>query len=82
MVVFILLTIVFGIIIVGLIFFLILLEKLRYNSDGNPYRRVCKKCGATQVQYESVNGTWWGEVYPIGNDPNCICHKDAEYRDW
>lgn len=50
-------------------------------DDTNPYRRKCKKCGAQQdLHHYSWNprATWWEEMYPIGNDPNCECHKYAD----
>jgi hypothetical protein len=59
-----------------------IINMLRYKRGRNPYHRICRKCGAHQVVYESCFGTWWDEVYPIGNDPNCKCHKDTEQRDW
>jgi hypothetical protein len=48
---------------------------------NNPFSRTCKKCGAHQNQYcYSYNDreTWWEEMYPIGNDPNCKCHSYAD----
>lgn len=57
--------------------------RLIFKVDGyNPYRRTCRKCGANQSMYQSLFGSWWGETYPLGNDPNCQCHKYAEDRDW
>ena len=52
------------------------------NSFGgrNPFERICKKCSAHQNVYTySWSGrSLWAEVYPIGNDKNCICHKYAK----
>lgn len=53
----------------------------KYDSQ-NPYRRSCKKCGAHQNAYcqsmQTWNNQWWEEVYPLGNNPDCGCHKFAE----
>lgn len=56
-----------------------------FKQGHNPFNRICKKCGAHQSQYQSniegcEHNTWWEEVYPIGNDENCQCHKYAEYH--
>ena len=59
-----------------------IIKGFRYKRGNNPFHRICKKCGAHQIMYESVFGTWWDEVYPVGNDPECKCHEDAEQRDW
>lgn len=67
----------------GFYFFIAnVVRSFSYKRGNNPYHRICKKCGAHQVVYESCFGTWWGEVYPIGNNPSCKCHKDVEDRDW
>lgn len=69
----------------GMIFILLInkiIIKMRYKSGRNMFHRICKKCGAHQVVYESCFGSWWEEVYPIGNNPDCKCHGDAEYRNW
>lgn len=68
---------------IGVIFWL--REVSLFKATDNPYKRECKKCGAHQDMYQSnVEGlehkTWWEEVYPIGNNPNCECHKYA--RGW
>jgi len=59
---------------------------LLFKQGHNPFNRICKKCGSHQVQYQSnIEGqshvTWWQEVYPIGNNEKCQCHKYAEYHD-
>lgn len=56
-----------------------------FKKGHNPFSRICKKCGAHQHQYRSnIEGneheTWWEEVYPIGNDEKCKCHKYSDYR--
>lgn len=56
-----------------------------FKRGHNPYNRICKRCGAHQDMYQSnIEGNesdfWWEEVYPIGNNPNCKCHKYASYR--
>ncbi len=76
----------FGLMAIFLILSLIkyILTKLQFKKGHNPFCRICKKCGAYQNMYESnVEGcdlTWWEEVYPIGNDPNCKCHSYAEHH--
>ena len=55
---------------------------MRYKPGRNKYHRVCKKCGAHQVVFASFLGTWWEEVHPVGDDPDCRCHADAEYWNW
>lgn len=57
-------------------------REMRYSWGRNPFHRICKNCGAHQVVFKSRFGSWWEEVYPIGNDPDCKCHADAEYRSW
>ena len=62
-----------------------LLVHTLFRWGKNPFRRYCKKCGACQVMYGSnIQGcehdTWWEEVYPIGDNPDCKCHKYATYR--
>lgn len=62
--------------------YIMIKEQLQFKRGHNPFARICRKCGAHQHQYETrVEGfrptTWWEEVYPIGNDPNCSCHKYA-----
>jgi hypothetical protein len=57
-----------------------------FKRGHNPYSRICKTCGAHQTQYQSnIEGmedhVWWEEVYPLGNNPKCPCHKFAEYHD-
>lgn len=57
------------------------IKQIRIFKRGrNPYHRICKKCGAHQVYYTSIytRYSWWGEIYPIGNNENCECHKYAE----
>jgi hypothetical protein len=49
-------------------------------DEYNPYRRKCKKCGQWQSMYDngrelSAYRSWWEEIYPLGNDPNCKCKK-------
>ena len=58
-----------------------IIVSLRYKPGRNRFHRICKKCGAHQVVYESCLGVWWEEVYPLGNDPDCGCHKDVQARD-
>lgn len=61
--------------------FIMIKENLQFKRGHNPFARICRKCGAHQHQYHSnIQGShdvWWEEVYPIGNDPNCSCHKYA-----
>lgn len=72
--------------IVAVIYFLInayVKERRQFKPGHNPYARICRKCGAHQHQHRSnVEGfehhTWWEEMYPIGNDPNCKCHSYAD----
>jgi hypothetical protein len=57
-------------------------QKNRIFKQGrNKYSRICKRCGATQDNYSYANHfggpTWWEEMYPMGNDPNCICRRYA-----
>lgn len=57
-------------------------RQFKYND--NPYSRTCRKCGALQHMYHhhgEPGDTWWQEMYPIGNDPNCKCHGYAQNRD-
>ena len=59
--------------------------KTLFKKGHNPYHRICKTCGAHQVMYQSnIEGmedhVWWEEVYPIGNNLKCNCHKFAEYH--
>lgn len=59
------------------------IENLQFKRGRNPYSRICKECGAQQDLYQSnIEGwkkrTWWVEMYPIGNNPNCKCHSYAE----
>lgn len=82
----ILLYILFAFIILGAIWAAIRQVKISvlFKIGRNPFIRVCRKCGAHQSQYQSnIEGmdhiTWWEEVYPIGNNENCQCHKYAEY---
>jgi hypothetical protein len=52
-----------------------------FKQGRNPYHRICKKCGAHQDLFcDGYKAEWWEEVYPIGNNPDCDCHKQAEYR--
>lgn len=49
-----------------------------FKKGRNPYHRICKKCGAHQEQFHEIERpqcNWWEEVYPIGNDPKCKCHR-------
>jgi hypothetical protein len=59
-------------------------NKLFYTDKNNPFRRKCKKCGSAQSMYKSniegCNDVWWEEIYPIGNNPKCQCHKYSDYR--
>lgn len=60
-------------------------QSILFKLGRNPYRRVCKKCGSCQTMYSSnIEGleevSWWEEVYPIGDNPNCECHSYAEYH--
>lgn len=54
---------------------------LLFKSDPyNPFRRKCKKCGQWQAMYDNgqdlpLYRSWWEEIYPLGNDPNCRCKK-------
>lgn len=62
-------------------------ENMQFKHGRNPFSRICKDCGAHQDQYRSnIEGcehqTWWVEVYPIGNNPECKCHSYAEDREW
>jgi len=53
-------------------------QNLLFKKGHNPYNRVCNKCGAHQsvFSYNYRNApSWWEEVYPIGNNPKCKCHK-------
>lgn len=60
-------------------------EIFLFKIGHNPYKRICKKCGAVQDNYRSnVEGddsVWWEVVY-AGNDENCDCHRHAEYRNY
>ncbi len=61
-----------------------IIEACTFKKGRNPYNRICKKCGSHQDMYQSniegnENHIWWEEVYPIGNDENCKCHKYAQY---
>lgn len=55
-----------------------------FKQGRNPYHRICKKCGCNQELYswniEDVNESWWEDVNPIGDDPNCKCHKYSDYK--
>lgn len=56
-----------------------------FKQGRNPYKRICRKCGAHQDLYQSniegcEHAMWWEEVYPIGNNPKCKCHSYASYR--
>ena len=63
-------------------------ERRQFKRGHNPFTRICKSCGAHQDQYRSnVEGwehhTWWVEMSPVGNDPNCKCHSYADNeRNW
>ena len=62
-------------------------EYLQFKQGRNPFNRICKKCGSHQDQYQSnIEGcshqSWWSEVYPLGNNPDCKCHSYSEDRDW
>jgi hypothetical protein len=83
----------FCIVFFGIMVFISLLLIIRqiritmlFKNGHNPYVRICRKCGATQNQYQTNYENdidpliWWEEVYPIGNDENCPCHKYAEYH--
>lgn len=76
----------FGLIFLGGIWAAILKLKefIIFMPGHNPYHRICKKCGAHQIQMQlnvtPPAPTWWEEVYPIGNNPACECHKYAEYH--
>lgn len=69
---------------IAFVFYLIykVLKRTLMYTWENPFHRVCKKCGAHQIMYESCFGQWWSDVYPLGNDSNCKCHNDTEDRDW
>lgn len=58
-----------------------------FRKGNNPYQRICRKCGAHQHMYQSnVKGrehvTWWAEVYPVGDNEDCACHKYASNQDY
>ena len=60
-------------------------QAILFKAGHNPYARICKKCGSHQNMYRSnIEGmesdVWWEEVYPIGNNPKCECHKYSQYR--
>lgn len=57
------------------------INAINYKPGRNPYHRICRKCGQHQIMYQSCFGSWWEEVYPLGNNPECRCHKDTERRD-
>lgn len=87
--IFLILLIVFiGIMVLASIYFIIRQIRIMFLftvDKYNPYNRKCTKCGAHQVMYQSnIEGmehwTWWEEVYPIGNNEKCKCHKYAEYH--
>ena len=80
--------IIFGLIVtLGAIYFIwhSIMQSILFKQGHNPYCRICRRCGAHQVQYGSnIIGnehiTWWQEVYPIGNNPKCKCHNYSEYH--
>ena len=55
-------------------------ERRLFKYDKYHVSRTCKRCGSTQNKYArpwDLSSCWWEEVYPIGNNPNCICHNFA-----
>lgn len=53
-------------------------DEKQFQYGRNPFRRVCKKCGAHQNVMEYYgNRKQWEEVYPLGNNENCECHSYA-----
>jgi hypothetical protein len=56
----------------------------QFRKERNPFRRYCRKCDQQQDNYTvswDTRGTggWWEDMSPI-KDPNCSCHKFAEYH--
>lgn len=49
----------------------------QYLYEDNPYKRTCRLCGSRQNLFEDGSGSYWGQVYPLGNDPSCPCHRDV-----
>jgi hypothetical protein len=59
---------------------IIVKHHLQFKKGDNPFHRICRKCGAHQVEYDRFGVTQWEEIYPIGNDENCSCHSYAHNR--
>ena len=66
----------------GMLLWTSVVPLMRYRPGRNRYHRICRKCGQHQIVYESCFGMWWDEVYPVGNDPECRCHRDTQHRDF
>ena len=65
---------------IGHTFYTAIKVNRQFKYDDNPFRRHCGKCGAQQDNYHeagNTGNTWWEEMYPIGNDPDCKCHTYA-----
>lgn len=55
-------------------------EDRLFKKGRNQFSRICKRCGAQQNRYSYTHNLsmgWWEEVYPVGNNKNCLCHKYA-----
>ena len=77
----------FALLIIGFIWLICrkIQETFLFKKGRNPYHRICRKCGAHQNMYQSnIEGLeshyWWEDVYPIGNNENCLCHKFTDYH--
>jgi hypothetical protein len=52
-----------------------------FSTDGNPYRRYCRKCGQQQNAYGRTynKSQWWEDMGPTP-DEDCICHTYSTYH--
>jgi len=74
----------FGLIFIYWQWYSFIQEHFLFKKGRNKFTSICRKCGSHQDQYRSTaySGVWWEEMYPIGNNPDCRCHKHAQHRNY
>lgn len=49
--------------------------------DNNPFKRRCKKCGATQHRFTDGWNEWWEEM-SSGDNRDCGCHHHVKQQNF
>jgi hypothetical protein len=70
------------IVIIFVLFLIIFLMMMSFDAeyeqyDNNPFKRRCKKCGATQHRFTDGWNEWWEEM-SSGDNRDCGCHHHVK----